>query len=50
MAALAEFERELISKWTKAGIEVTRARGKRPGRSRCPARYGGIMNEHGVGG
>lgn len=32
MGALAEFERELISQRTKAGIEAARARGKRPGR------------------
>src|ERR1017187_154820 len=30
--ALAEFERNLISEWTKAGLQAARARGRRGGR------------------
>lgn len=33
-AAVAEFERSLISERTKAGLKAARARGKRPGRQR----------------
>ncbi|ELW9532565.1 recombinase family protein [Burkholderia cenocepacia] len=34
MAALAEFERSLISERTRAGLEAARARGRYPGRPR----------------
>lgn len=34
MAAVAEFERALVSERTKVGLKAARARGKRPGRQR----------------